>query len=294
MQQQQWIRAGGTSEMQFLLRASSKGRSWAGFDAALYDTSGGLVEMPAALHYNVSMHVGAPVIASCRCDGPINKRLQIPGDIDFVPFGCSAAWEDDGPTSVLSMNLSPALVGSVAESMHLNPDRIQIEPQLHIKDPRLQHIGWALKAELEAVDPFGRLYAESLGTALAVHLLRRYAPASRLPLRRGLSLRQLRRVTDYIHEHLSSDLSLAELATVAAVSSSHLKALFKESTGLPVHQYIIRRRVDYAVELLSNGSQRRKLSDVALQAGFADQSHMARCMRRVIGMTPSTVLARYS
>jgi AraC family transcriptional regulator len=294
MQQQEWVRAGGTSEMQFRLRASSKGRSWTGFEVALYDTSGGLVEMPAAQHYNMSMHVGTPVLASCRCDGPINKRLQIPGDIDLVPFGCSAAWEDDGPTSVLSMNIAPALVRSVADSMHLNPDRIQIEPHLQIKDPRLQHIGWALKAELEAIDPFGRLYAESLGTALVVHMLRRYAPSSRLPMRRGLSRRQLRRVTDHIQEHLSSDLSLAELASVAAVSPSHLKALFKESTGLPVHQYIIRRRVDFAVELLSSGSRGRKLSDVALQAGFADQSHMARCMRRVIGMTPSSVLARYT
>jgi AraC family transcriptional regulator len=292
VQQQQWIRAGGTSEMQFSLRASSKGRAWAGFEAALYDTSGGLFEMPAAQAYNVSMHVGAPVVASCRCDGPINKRLEVPGDIDFVPFGCSAAWEDDGPTSVLSMNIAPALVRSVAESMRLNPDRIHLEPQLQIKDPRLQYIGWALKAELEAVDPFGRLYAESLGTALTVHLLRRYAQSTRSPLRRGLSQRQLLRVTDHIQERLGSDLSLAELATIAGVSSSHLKSLFKESTGLPVHQYIIRRRVDYAVELLSRG--RHKLSDVAVQAGFADQSHMARCMRRVIGMTPSGVLARYS
>ena len=280
--------------MQFSLRASSKGRAWAGFEAAIYDTSGGLVEFSAVQHYNVSMHVGAPVIASCRCDGPINKRLQIPGDIDLVPFGCSVAWEDDGPTSVLAMNLAPSLIRSVAESMHLNPDRIQIEPHLQIKDPRLQHIGWALKAELEAVDPFGRLYAESLGTALAVHLLRRYAPAARIPQQRGLSRRQLRQVTDYIQEHIGYDLSLAELATIAGVSSSHLKALFKESTGLPVHQYIIRRRVDYAVELLSRGRHRLKLSDVALQAGFADQSHMARCMRRVIGMTPSSVHARYS
>jgi AraC family transcriptional regulator len=294
MQQQQWSRAGGTSEMQFRLLASSKGRSWAGFDAALYDTSGGLVEFLAAQGHSVTMHVGAPVIASCRCDGPIDKRLQVPGDIDLVPFGCAAAWEDDGPTSVLSMNLAPSLIKSVAESMHLNPDRIHIEPQLQIKDPRLQHIGWALKAELEAVDPFGRLYAESLGTALAVHVLRRYAPPQRSQILRGLSRRQLRHVTDYIQEHLGSDLSLAELAAIAGVSSSHLKALFKESTGLPVHQYIIRRRVDFAVELLSRGKRRSKLSDVALQAGFADQSHMARCMRRVIGMTPSTVLSRYS
>ena len=292
MEERQWVRAGGKSEMQFSLRATSKGRSWGGFDANIYDTSGGLVEFPASPYYNLSMHIGPPVIASCRCDGPIHNRLQAPGDIDIVPFGCAVAWEDDGPTSILSMNLAPELMRSVADSMRLNPDRLMLEPQLWIKDPKLQHLGWAVTAELEAADPFGRLYAESLGTALAVHVLRRYIPSANPPLDRGLSKRQLRRVLDHIQEHLGSDLSLSELAGIAGVSASHLKSLFKESTGLPVHQYVIRRRVDYAVELLSSG--KRRLSEVALQAGFADQSHMARCMRRLIGMTPSAVIARYS
>jgi AraC family transcriptional regulator len=292
MEDRQWVRAAGTSEMEFYERASSRGRSWTGFASSLYDTSGGLVEVPAALSYNVSMHVGAPVFAACRCDGPIHKRLQTPGDIDIVPFGCAASWEDDGPTSMLSMRLSPALVRSVAESMRLNPDRLYVEPQMQIKDPRLQLLGWAVKAELEAIDPFGRLYAESLGTAIAVHVLRRYAPRAEIPASRGLSKRQLNRILEFIQDHLSSDLSLAELSEVIGVSASHLKAQFKESTGTPVHQYIVQRRVDYAVELLSGG--KRRLSEVALQAGFADQSHMARCMRRVIGMTPSSVIARSS
>jgi len=47
MEERKWTRLGGTSEMQFALRASSEGRSWTGFDAALYDASGGLVGVPA-------------------------------------------------------------------------------------------------------------------------------------------------------------------------------------------------------------------------------------------------------
>lgn len=276
--------------MEFAVRASSAGRSWSGFDAAIYDVSGGLVQFPASQSYNVCMHLGAQVNASCRCDGPINRRLQSPGDIDVVPFGCAVAWEDDGPTAVLSMNIAPSLIRSVAESMSLNPDRVGIEAQLQIRDPKLQHLGWAVKEELDAGDPFGRLYAESLGTALAVHLLRRYT-SDHHEVDRGLSKRQLQRVLDHIQENLAAELSLMELADIAGLSVSHFKSLFKESTGLPVHQYVIRRRVDRAVELLSSGN--RRLSDVALLAGFADQSHMARWMRRTIGITPGTAQARY-
>jgi AraC family transcriptional regulator len=63
--------------------------------------------------------------------------------------------------------------------------------------------------------------------------------------------------------------------------------LFKQSVGVPVHQYVLRSRVAYAVDLLVKS--KLPLSDVALQAGFANQSHMARCVRRATGLTPSTL-----
>ena len=288
MEQREWVRVDGTSEMQFAARASSKDRSWAGFEAALYDTTGGLIEILSTPVHRVSMQVGTPVVATCRCDGPTTRRLQSPGDIDFVPLGYSAAWEDEGPTTFLSIKMSPSLMKSTADSMGLNTDTLAFEPGLEIRDPKLEHIGWALKAALEENEHNDRLYAEGLGTALAVELLRRQAKPLRGIPKRGLTRRQLQAVIDYVDEHLTGNLSLSELAAIADVSASHFKSLFKQSTGSPVHQYVIKRRVHHAANLLSRGYLR--LSEVALQAGFADQSHMARCMRRVIGMTPSSFL----
>lgn len=69
----------------------------------------------------------------------------------------------------------------------------------------------------------------------------------------------------------------------------YLKTLFKRSTGVPVHEYVVQRRVERAKVLLMRGEL--PASQVALQAGFAHQSHMARCMRRVLGVAP-TALAR--
>jgi AraC family transcriptional regulator len=157
-----------------------------------------------------------------------------------------------------------------------------------LRDPQLEHILWALLAELEADEPLGRLYADSLGLALGAHLLRRYAPVVAPPSQNGLTKRRLARVTEYIREHLSHDLSLTELAGIAALSPSHFKSLFKQSVGMPVHQYVIERRVERATELLIAGTL--PPSEVALQAGFANQSHMARCMRRLTGLTPSALM----
>ncbi|WP_163284644.1 helix-turn-helix transcriptional regulator, partial [Enterobacter hormaechei] len=69
---------------------------------------------------------------------------------------------------------------------------------------------------------------------------------------------------------------------------SHLKALFRQTMGMPVHQYVIRRRVERAKALLLAGEM--PISQVALAAGFAHQSHMAHCMKRLLGVTPRQVV----
>ena len=236
------------------------------------------------------MHVGVPINATCHLDDLIQRRLSTPGDLDIIPTGCGASWDEDGATTMMSIGLVPSFIRTTAEGMGLDPDRVSIAPQLAAHDIGIEHIGWALKAELEAAEPLGRLYAESLGTALAARLLQQYAPLAPRPLGRSFSKRRLRNVIDYIHENLALDLSLAELAAIAGLSTSHFKTLFKDATDLPVHQYVIQCRVDHAVELLSNG--KTSLSEVASLAGFSDQSHMARCMRRVMGLTPAQVRRR--
>jgi AraC family transcriptional regulator len=273
--------------MRFATRASSAGRRWKGFDANISDTSGGFSACPGVPHHCVVMHVGAPINSSCRCDGFLQRRRAIPGDMDIVPSLCPVSWEEDGPTTMLTIHLEPWFVRLVAKNMGLEPDRVSIAPQLRLRDPKIEHIGWALAAELRAPEPSSSLYVDSLGLALAAQLLRRYAPIGPPRLRGRLSKARLRNVTDYIQDNLALELSLPELSEIAGVSMSHFKSLFKEATNLSVHQYVIQRRVEYAVQLLSNG--RSSLSEVASLAGFSDQSHMARCMRRVIGITPAVV-----
>lgn len=265
---------------------SSDGRLWTGFAARLTDTHGGTLEYVPRVNHHVSMHVGRPVRAACRCDGQVHRRLQVRGDIDVVPMGYSIGWEDDGPTSILCLDLSPSLLRTAADEMGLDADRASLVPQLQLQDPQMQHICWAIVAELEGGDPTCRLYADSLGMALTSHLLRRYVTTLPPKIKPALSRRQFQRVVDYVDDNLARNVSLAEVAAVAGVSVSHFKALFKESAGVPVHRYIVRRRVDGAVRLLLRGQPG---SAVAAQMGFSDQSHMARCMRRVLGLTPSAV-----
>ena len=173
--------------------------------------------------------------------------------------------------------------------MGLDPDRVGFIPRLTCRDPQIEHLLWALKAELESEAPHGRIYADSLGIALASQLLRRWSRVAREPPANGLPQRDLKRVLSYIREQLGAELTVAAIAEVAGVSPSYLNLRFKQSMGTSVHQYVLRKRVERAAELLA----RTQLSvcDIALQSGFANQSHMALRMRRVIGVTPGRLRA---
>lgn len=232
--------------------------------------------------HHVSMHAGPPVRISCVPTGARCVRSR--GEINVLPAGIAEDWFEDDASEMIDLRLPALLVRLAAEEMGLDPDRAGIIGRCHVRDVQIEHIAWALAAEHRASCPNGLLYRESLGMALAVHLLAHHrAPAAP----RGLSRAQLARVTEYIEAHLGEDVTLLRLARVSGVSASHLRALFKRSIGVPVHEYVIQRRVERARTLLLRGDL--PASQVALDAGFSHQSHMARCMRRVLGVTPASV-----
>jgi AraC family transcriptional regulator len=245
-------------------------------------TEPGEVTLESLPEHRLKIHAGPPVRGMCRAHDFVYTR----GDIDIVPAGYSDAWEEHEQSTSLVLHVSPFLLRRAAEDMGLDPDHAGLETRHQFKDPQIEHIAWALDAERTAGHAGGLLYAESLGIALAAHLLGRYRTPLRL--RRGLSRPQLRRLTEYIEEHLDQDLSLLRLAGIADVSASHLKTLFRRSTGIPVHEYVVQRRVERAKALLLRGEL--PASVVALEAGFSHQSHMARAMRRVLGVTPTSVV----
>ncbi len=287
MEEREWV-ARPDRQITFRVCNSSRDLNWRGIEAVLYEASDGYSDDYFEDH-SISMHVGPPVFVTSRCDSQRVHRFQVPGDIKVVPAGYSRIWEISAPTRKLTVGITPWFMRDTACSMGLNEDHVVITPQLHLEDERIEHICWALLGELQSDAPFGRLYAESMGCALAAALLKKYGPIAERRASR-MHKRQLTRVLDYIRENISRDLSLAELADVASVSPSHFKVLFKASVGVPVHQYVINARVDRALHLLVHSNV--PLADVALQAGFANQSHLSRHMRRLHGVSPAIIRRR--
>jgi AraC family transcriptional regulator len=207
-----------------------------GLRVELRTGAAGVVEPPALSVHLLVVHAGTPTRVACRDHRAVYTR----GDLDIIPVGLSDVWEQHDASTSLDVRLAPSLLRRAAGDAGVDPDRAGPEPRYHFRDARIEHIAWALDAERQADSPSGLLYVEGLGLALAAHLLRQY-PAP-LRVRGGLSKHQLRRLTGYIEKHLDEDLSLWRLGGIAGVSASHLKTLFRRSTGPPVHQYVVQRR----------------------------------------------------
>ena len=249
----------------------------------------GVVEVPGARSTRVSIHIGPSIQVSCRRAGYSHRGLAVHGDIEIIPAGTPSVWEISEKDTFLAMSVSPELLHSVAEQLDFDPQRIEIRNRFQVRDEQLENIAWALKAEMECGYPCGRLYLDSMAVAAATRLLMCHSSVSREPRRLNgrLSERRLRQVLSYIEDNLSQDLSLQDIAAVATLSVSHFKSLFRETTGLPVHQYLIRRRVERAKTLLAEG--KLPISQIALETGFAHQSPPARHMRRVLGVSPKAL-----
>jgi AraC family transcriptional regulator len=96
---------------------------------------------------------------------------------------------------------------------------------------------------------------------------------------------RLRAVVEFIEEHLNASPTLEELAAVARLSVYHFARQFKAATGLPPYQYVILRRVERAKQLLQ-AETGLSLAEVAVHAGFSDQSHLSHHFKRLVGVTP--------
>ncbi|MBB4444193.1 MULTISPECIES: helix-turn-helix domain-containing protein [Rhizobium] len=270
---------------------TSAGRGWTGLDADFVHIPRGLSHVPGRELHSLGMHFGPPVKADCSIGGRRMRRVQKPGDIDIVPAGMDGSWEDDADCHILRLSVHPSLLNQVAEDLGRDAGKIELLPRFQVRDARIEGIGRAVKADLEADTPSDPLFIELLANALAVRLIESAGGRFPAPENHGkpkLSERQLRVLTEFIETNLDQKLQLPDLAMVAGVSVTRLKTLFRNSTGSPVHQYVIRRRVEYARALMA--TTRMPASDIALAAGFAHQSHMASTMRRLLGQTPGEIV----
>jgi AraC family transcriptional regulator len=100
----------------------------------------------------------------------------------------------------------------------------------------------------------------------------------------GLAAWQAKRALEHIEANLGAKMAIEEMANVVGLSKSHFSRAFKCSLGSSPMAYVAARRVERAKLMMT--STRERLTDIAFECGFADQSHLNRCFCRVVGTSP--------
>ena len=260
-----------------------------GLEAARYrETPDFEFSAPAIAHHRLVLFIRPPRELDLRYEGVERHSPPPAGSITVVPAGRPARVRWSGSKHELHIFLEPGLVARVAaEAFGLDPARLTVPPMDGLNLPHLRAAMGAVSAELTAGGTEGRLAAESLANLLAVHLIRN-ADSARFPARRtydALPRARLRAVVEYIDGHLDAGMSLEQMAALARLSPYHFARRFKATTGLPPHQFVIERRVDRARQFLQRDGG-LSLAEIAVRAGFSDQSHLSNHFKRVVGVTP--------
>ena len=148
----------------------------------------------------------------------------------------------------------------------------------HVRSPRVGLIGRAISRELGDLDDLSPLALEGL----SLELLAEAARLSR-PCREPASP-WIGRAIEYLHEQFRAPLRVDDVARAVNVHPAHLTRTFRETQGLPLVAYVRHLRVEYAAMRLITSDD--PISEIALEAGFADQPHLTRAMRTYLGTTP--------
>ena len=266
--------------------------AWEGIKLAHYGFAAGEVPEHSHKDHVITIPMGEGCTGEIRTAEGLRARAQSRGSVCVIPAGHPFSASLEGPTENLVIYVDPSLVHRAASDSGPQ-SRVEVVERTSPKDPVITSVAMALLGELESEGLGGRLYAESLANVLAVHLLRHYTDADTAAssFSGGLSGKKLRQVQNLIAENYEGDLSLADLAGVAGMSTFHFAREFKRTTGTTPHQYLIKFRVERAKAMLSGSEM--PLIEVSSRSGFSHQSHFTRLFRRFTGTTPQSYRLLY-
>jgi AraC family transcriptional regulator len=236
-----------------------------------------------------SLHVAlAPMQASdIWIDGQYSKLPAASvGDTFVVNLEANPIARLNPPYDLLRFYLSSATLDQLAYDRGVRRVGRLRTTAVGAQDPVMRGLALAVLPVLEEPNMGTALFLDAIALAFHAHVVHHYggAPESSGSVRVGLAPWQLRRVDAYIEAHLDGAPSISDLAAECRLSPTHFARSFRQATGMPPHRWLTKRRIGRAKELLLGGQH--ELAQIALDCGFADQSHFTRVFVQSEGQSP--------
>jgi AraC family transcriptional regulator len=164
--------------------------------------------------------------------------------------------------------------------------RIELSCDPGTIDPVMVHLAAALLPAFERPEQANRLFTDSLIVAVCSHLISKYGgDFQNSPFRKGgLTAAQTSRAKEMLVDNITGNVLLADIAKECGLSRQYFTQAFKATTGLAPHRWLQQHRVRLAAELLL--SSKCAIADIAIECGFADQSHFTRVFLSLMGESP--------
>ena len=230
--------------------------------------------------------------------GVITTRMSVQGrgaDLDLragalglyssgVEVKVSQVGASHAPRIILSLDTGGVLRDRLFDD---NLVTTALRPAVCFHDEALVPVLREMLREIRAGCPNGSLFAESLSVGVGLHLSRTRGLRPASAERGKLSASQWSHLNELIESELASDLSLSTMAVAVGLSKPHFVRLFRNTVGTSPHRYLVLKRIERAQRLIRSADL--PLVDIALEVGFASQSHLTRLFREVVGVTPGEI-----
>jgi AraC family transcriptional regulator len=241
------------------------------------------VRLRSEAHLLILYHDGSRAEGETAIEGMRSSALRNFGNkLTFVLAGhaYSESFTTTTPVQITYLHLDPA---EIYDSRNVNALYVS---RILFDDAVIWNTATKLKGVIEAHQTVRSYYLEALAKVLGYELSRldRHVPKDTLQNRGGLAGWQMRAVTEYIEQHLSERLSLAMLAQRARLSEQHFCRAFKQSFGIPPHQYLLHRRIETAKSMLADLGC--SVTEVGLSLGYSQTSSFSAAFRKVTGFAP--------
>ena len=265
---------------------SSTAANWPGIVVTHYRAPAGTAALPRSPHPSVVLEL--PSGPSGSNPLPSYPSAKPRGEVSCIPAGEAAPFACRPRSRYVQVQLlSPLWNGVIGEVAAASPAGVGLRPVCRVKDALVEEILLQLLAELQSAGRGSRLYVESLGKTLAVHLARQYTtgPAASSAPPEVLPAYKLKKVQAYIGENLFEKITLDALSALAGLSTYHFARLFKATTGLAPYQYIQKLRMEHSQRLLLETDL--PVIQIGLEVGIENPSHFSSFFKQYTGLTPT-------
>lgn len=231
------------------------------------------------------------------CEDAVMVALMLRDHPSFI------YWENDTPASPAVLRHGDTMFLDPRRSPAIEFDRpfhalfftlprqgrdLDCRPGTGVTDATIRSLGLVIETALAHPGRISPLCVEYTHLALASYVAQAYGGTP--SVQGGLAPWQERRAKEALEAHLVGGLPLEDVARECRLSVGHFSRAFRQTTGMPPHQWLLRQRIETAKRLLA--TSRMSLAEVATASGFGSQSYLTRFFSRRTGVSPG-VWRRY-